>query len=184
MHTLFAAPSALPSQWLFGISRVLIGGALLPFLLSVLLDALALGIQRQRWRLLVGLLAVVAATNGALTWTLSLAGTARSAYDVDWPQLVELLFGVGMVVALWHGIPRVMRSVLRRRREDRERLALEQAADAVWGADEAPDQAAAPADAGAALAAAPTTFDAGSDNDPVTVPAAIAAPQDTLVLAD
>jgi hypothetical protein len=121
MHPPFAAAPAMPAEWLFGIGSVLIGGAVLPFLLSVLIDAVALGVQRRRWRLLVGLLAAVGATDGALSWTLSLARAPRAAYDVEWPHVVALLFGVGMVVALWHGIPRVMRSVLRRRGEDRER---------------------------------------------------------------
>jgi hypothetical protein len=122
MHTPFAPVPAMPSEWLYGFGSVLIGGAVLPFLLSLLLDALALGIQRRRWRLLVGLLAVTGATQGSLWWTLSLARTSPTAYEVDWPEFVAILFGVGMVVALWHGMPRVLRAVLRRRREDRDRL--------------------------------------------------------------
>ena len=39
-------------------------------------------------------------------------------------ELIQLLFVVGLVVALWHGLPRTMRAVLRRRREDRERVPL------------------------------------------------------------
>jgi hypothetical protein len=111
----------MPSESLYGLASVLIGGALLPFLLSVLLDALALGIQRRRWGLLLGLLAATVATQCVLWWTLSLARTSPAAYEVHWSEFVGLLFCVGMVVALWHGIPRVMRSVLRRRREDQDR---------------------------------------------------------------
>ena len=114
----------MPPEWFYGLAAVAIGGAVLPALLSGLLDALALGIQRRRWRPLVRLVAAVAATDAALTWTLSRARTSPTAYEIHWPVFVALLFSVGMVVTLWHGIPRVMRAVRRRRREDREHLVL------------------------------------------------------------
>jgi hypothetical protein len=127
MHVLAAVPAALPSGWVDGLTAVLVGGALVPVLLSVLPDALALGIQRGRWRLLIGLLAANGAAVGCLSWMLSLAMNSRSPYQVDWPEFVELLFGVGMVVALWHGLPRLMRAVRRRHQEDRDRSVLDPA---------------------------------------------------------
>jgi hypothetical protein len=118
MQLLPAATATMPSGWVDGFTSILLGAAVVPFLLSLLLDALALGIQRGRWRPLLVLLAANGAGLGGLSWTLSLAMGSRTPYQVDWAEFVGLLFGVGSVVALWHGIPRVMRSVLRRRRED------------------------------------------------------------------
>ena len=124
MQLLPAATATMPSGWVDGFTAVLLGGAVLPFLLSFLPDAFALGLQRGRWRPLLGLLAAIGSIAGCLSGTLSLAMTSGTPYRVDWAEFVGLLFGAGSVVALWHGIPRVMRSVLRRRREDREQGAL------------------------------------------------------------
>jgi hypothetical protein len=123
MHMISAVAASTPTAWLYGVGSVVIGGAVVPFLLSVVPDAVALLVQRRRWQLLAGLVAATAAAIASLRWTMSLAMSTPTSYMVDWPQFVGLLFGVGMVVALWHGLPRVMRSILRRRREDRERVA-------------------------------------------------------------
>lgn len=120
MQLLPAATATMPSGWVDGFTSILLGGAVVPFLLSFLPDALALGLQRGRWRPLVGLLAASGSALACFSWTLSLAVASRTPCQVDWAEFAGLLFGAGLVVALWHGIPRVMRSVLRRRREDRE----------------------------------------------------------------
>lgn len=137
MQTLSTVAAAAPSGWLYGVGSVLIGGAVVPFLLSVLPDAVALFVQRGRRRLLVGVVAATIAALAVLRGTLSLAMRTNSGYLVEWPAFVELLFGVGMVVALWHGLPRVMRAVLRRRHEDRERREGDTSAE-VEPADRAP----------------------------------------------
>lgn len=117
-----AAAATVPPGWSYGVAGIAVGGAVLPFLISLVPDAVALGVQRRRWRLLVGTLAAIGAAYGVLEWTLSLAVAASGGSQVVWPEFVELLFLAGLVVALWHGLPRVMRSVLRRRREDRESM--------------------------------------------------------------
>jgi MFS family permease len=124
MHTLSVVAATAPSGWLLSLGSVLLGGAVVPFLLSVIPDAVALLVQRRRWQVLAVVIAANAAALGGLNRMLALAMATDNGYLVNWPELIQLLFVVGLVVALWHGLPRTMRAVLRRRREDRERVPL------------------------------------------------------------